>query len=181
MDYFDDEPLEGVVVEPALSHHVDYDPPIYDQPNLGRTDDEELERDLQQQVDAAVYHDGDSDDYMAMVDTSTEYIQLEEVSLEVDEAFEEGQGEDNSDLDTTAEIPHNDAGDADSDSPADDGNPDDGNQVVHVMAGGAGDQGELAIVAGDNPEYEFVPIFPIFFLQIYFFEFIFNGCLNNSF
>ena len=155
MDYYDDEPLEGVVVEPAPTHHIDYEPPVYDLPNLGRTDDEELDRELQQQVDARIYDD--SDDYMAMNDDSTEYIQLEEVGQEVDEAFDEGQGEDNNDVNALAAIHHNNAVDAAGDVPADDGNLDgDHNQAILVPADGAGDQAELAIVAGDNPEYEFV-------------------------
>lgn len=154
-DYYDDEPLEGVAVEPAPTHQIEYSPPIYNLPNLGRTDDEELDRELQQQVDAAVY--ADSDDYMAMADTSTEYVQLEEVEQEVEEAFNEGEwGNNDDDLNAMVAAPQNNVEDVAGDIPANGGDPDDydDNQAVLVHDGGEGDQAEVAIVAGDeNPDF----------------------------
>ena len=178
-DYCDDEPLEGVSVEPAPTHQIEYSPPIYNLPNLGRTDDEELDRELQQQVDAAVY--ADSDDYMAMADTSTEYVQLEEVDQEVEEAFNEGEwGNNDDDLNAMVAAPQNNVA---GDIPANGGDPDDydDNQAVLVHDGGEGDQAEVAIVAGDeNPEYEF------FFFSPFLSDFLasilpFVTLLNNSF
>ena len=185
VDYYDEEPLEGIVVEQAPSHHVDYEPPIYNQPNLGRTDDEELERNLQQQVDAAVY--GDSDDYMAMVDSDSEYVQLEEVGLVVDEALDEDQGGDVSNAGDMGVIPHNNEGDAANNDPVDDENPDDNynpdndyNLAAIVPVGGDGDQAELAIVAGDeNPEYESFQIFFLILLNFFFFFLLFSLIFIN--